>query len=986
MKAKASIHPFLLSVIILILSVNFSYCYAQSPYYNELKKLVQSFKTDPRGPFQAIRWFCPDGSILPPTQRCPQPGGIQHALHKDVVQEIAQQQGIYFGQILAGTAYADFFDHANQNSRLNQYQLEKYLQSVDDGWILRRARYYRGAFQAEDEESWGLKFLTWLVSQDDILRSQYFLVRQSFRDIPHQANDHRLNNIRGLAKTIADSLPAFNDLRIKIHGQPDNQDAQRVRSFRLSNQQKISPGLQQKLLTLEKDIESVYQSTNLVMLKKYLKQLSPTSPIYDELNAIINTYTASNKAIKDPQAMLKAALKDISKLMLNIRQNILLISKPAERVSFIDLSIDLEDILFRNINNWRAQTFGELFEKSYSICQAAAGAGLMELWEWKKIEPVLKPESGTNKINLLTLLEKIDQTQRAVEWCTGMVRANYEPVVNIYYNFEPLVTGFFDDRIRSSILLQFGELVGRLKENLIKFTGSSNYVMGIKNQNHINGLNPGFAFGELEVIDSPIEQLNTSANKIYIMQRPPMDLKPVAGIATVTEGNIVSHVQLLCKNLGIPNSVLTMQNLKDLIPFSGKKVFYAVSPQGTVVMKPENEMTNEEIELIQQRSRREERIAIPVDKIDLSRIELINLRSLRPKDSGKICGPKAANLALLKQLFPDNVVEGIVIPFGIFRRHFDQQIPEKGMTYWKFLQNIFQIAEADRNRGISNEQVDKQLLSRLAELREVVSKMEFLPDFSQSLKDKFIKIFGARMGQIAVFIRSDTNMEDLKDFTGAGLNLTVFNAVEADKIFQAIRDVWASPFTERSYRWRQKFLLNPENVFPSILIIPTVNVDKSGVLITAGLVSSDPKDVTIAFNRGAGGAVEGQIAETYLLKKNGENRLLFPSRESTFIKLPTTGGTKKATTFFQQPILDEKELTQLRAFADELITKLSSTKGGKKEGPFDVELGSKDKTIWLFQVRPYVENKRARSSAYLQTLDPKFDKNIIIELNEILEK
>ncbi|MDW7680380.1 MAG: hypothetical protein SCK70_07425 [bacterium] len=97
MKAKASIHPFLLSVIILILSANFSHCYAQSLDYNELKKLVQSFKTDPRGPFQAIRWFCPDGSILPPNQRCPQPGGIQHALHKDVVQKITQQQGIYFG-------------------------------------------------------------------------------------------------------------------------------------------------------------------------------------------------------------------------------------------------------------------------------------------------------------------------------------------------------------------------------------------------------------------------------------------------------------------------------------------------------------------------------------------------------------------------------------------------------------------------------------------------------------------------------------------------------------------------------------------------------------------------------------------------------------------------------------------------------------------------------------------------------------------------
>ncbi|HDP98440.1 MAG TPA: hypothetical protein ENN22_04550 [bacterium] len=172
----------------------------------------------------------------------------------------------------------------------------------------------------------------------------------------------------------------------------------------------------------------------------------------------------------------------------------------------------------------------------------------------------------------------------------------------------------------------------------------------------------------------------------------------------------------------------------------------------------------------------------------------------------------------------------------------------------------------------------------------------------------------------------------------------------------------------------------------AILIIPTVNVDKSGVLITAGLVSSDPKDVTMAFNRGAGGAVEGQIAETYLLKSDGKNRLLSPSRETTFISLPSAVGVKKVTTFFQQPILDEQELDQLRTFADELVAKLSSAKAGKKQGPFDVELGFKDKSIWLFQVRPYVENKRVRLSAYLQSLDPEFNKKTMMDLNKKLAK
>ena len=39
-------------------------------------------------------------------------------------------------------------------------------------------------------------------------------------------------------------------------------------------------------------------------------------------------------------------------------------------------------------------------------------------------------------------------------------------------------------------------------------------------------------------------------------------MKPVAGIASVSEGNLVSHVQLLARNLGIPNAVLSPRALR----------------------------------------------------------------------------------------------------------------------------------------------------------------------------------------------------------------------------------------------------------------------------------------------------------------------------------------------------------------------------------------------------------------------------------------
>ena len=161
--------------------------FCQTLSNNKVASLIKEFKKDPRGPYQAIRWFCPDGSVNPADRPCPQPGGIQHALPKDIVRVIEKERDLYLGQILAGSSFEEFFDEGSQNSRLKQYQVEKYLKAVDDGWILRRARYYRGALQDEDESAWGKAFLTWLLSTDEAVGSRFFLVRKAVRDIPHRA-------------------------------------------------------------------------------------------------------------------------------------------------------------------------------------------------------------------------------------------------------------------------------------------------------------------------------------------------------------------------------------------------------------------------------------------------------------------------------------------------------------------------------------------------------------------------------------------------------------------------------------------------------------------------------------------------------------------------------------------------------------------------------------------------------------------------------
>ena len=227
-------------------------------------------------------------------------------------------------------------------------------------------------------------------------------------------------------------------------------------------------------------------------------------------------------------------------------------------------------------------------------------------------------------------------------------------------------------------------------------------------------------------------------------------------------------------------------------------------------------------------------------------------------------------------------------------------------------------------------------------------------------------------------------MEDLKDFTGAGLNLTLFNVVDKQKILQGIKDVWASPYSERSYKWRQRYLLNPENVYPSILVIPSVDVDYSGVLITRGISTDNDDDLTIAFSRGAGGAVEGQAAESYLLKFDGENLLLSPAREPFYNKLPAKGGTEKKFATFEKSIFSENNLAQVRDFAERIKKDMAKIAETKSAGPYDIELGFKNNKIWLFQIRPFVENKNALKTEYLNSITPNIQSDKLISLNTTL--
>ncbi|QJP33728.1 phosphoenolpyruvate synthase [Nonlabens sp. Ci31] len=945
-----------------------------------VKEMIQQYRELDRGPYKSINWFCPDGTVRDSKDPCPESigEGMQHASYKFEVKELAKQRHIFFGEILASNDVWDFWDGTNNHSRLKQYQLGKYLESVDNGWIQERSRFYRGARQIEDEEEWGRKFYYTILADNDLIERDFFLIRESLRDLPHDGDTNLAQDIRSLSKVLAERHTKFMDLRIKIHGNPQAQDVESVKEWLDKNEAKISDTSKKDFNKLMSDMQEFFQPVSVSDLHKMVADWNKNDYIRTQAEWFSKFYANEN----DPAIIVPAA----ANLMCDIRTNIKDDKRGTRRTNALELSLRLEELIFQQAGSWEPVDLQEHLDKIYSLSEALASAGYVEMWEWNAIEQELFIPKG-KIIKAHELLDFINTGRSQVEWGTGMVHSIYGDVVEEYSKFEPKAYGFYDDRIRSSLLLPLGDAIGNLGGLVSRQIGLTSEIAGVDNVSSIRGLNPGYTKGKLVVVAGNAEGMQVDPNKIYIFDHPPSDLKPVSGIATVSEGNLVSHVQLLARNLAIPNAAISSDNLNDLKDLDGQEIFYAVSNQGTVVLKPASNMSAIENALFNKANKKEKKtIRIPEGKLKLEGKLPLDMAAVGSADSGILCGPKAANLGQLKQLFPDKVVNGIVIPFGVFKDHMNQQMPETSCSYWDFLMSAFAKAKQLKEEGKSEQEIVDYQLEELKTLRAAIAIMPFKKSFISALEDDFKSILGDQLGNVPVFLRSDTNMEDLEEFTGAGLNLTVFNALEREKVINGIREVWASPYTERSFKWRQVYLENPENVYPSILIIPTVDVDYSGVLITKDFIKNDPNSITVAMSRGAGGAVDGQNAETYLVDREGNGLLMSPARENKQRKLPKTGGSVMEQVDFNKPILSQDDLKTIREFAKTVHEVMPGSKDGSYTGAWDIELGFKDGKLYLFQIRPFVENNQAVNSEYLNSIDANVNVNTELLLHKPIAK
>jgi len=947
---------------------------AELPDDATLRSWVLEMKKSSRGPFKHLRWFCTDGTILPPKEYACKDhgGGVQHGEWTDQV-KLMRNNGYYIANVFADIKPELFIEDPQHLEILKQMILEQFLIDADDGWIMRRARYYRGALQTENETYGRRSLLLELLKDPNLRKQQFALLRQAVRYLPHGRSGAPISKMRQLALSIAEQDENFDKLRIKLHVHPELNDAQQVRDY-------AAKGGQKELLPeyehLAETIEAIFQPRDILPEIKFLAKKIKSSGLRRSIDKDAGLLADDN----DPVVRFEVACH----MLATIRDALSQKGSPDQMLALMDISLLLEGDLFRSGNQMieslsQATRRQRLNLLSYST-NGLYGIGLIS----SRLREALQQDFTALDKTTPSLIEyktTLEYAARVPEWADRTLRFHFSETVEHIAVIELHIHRYIHDALRGSLLLSYTAILETLLADADQQLGIYNELFGQKMAAGLRGLNPGLARGVLKFPNPDGTPKNFDPKGIYVLPSTIEDLPPVAGIITAGKGNILSHVQLLARNLGIPNVAIEKRLLNQLSSRLGQRVVLAVSARGIVRLLEDGPGWNDIFG--DNAGPRNVLIRPDLNKLDLYNQSFIRLQQLRMEDSGSVAGPKAANLGELKHHFPEAVTEGLVIPFGSYKNLLDQELKPGGPSMFSWMREQYALIKMFADNPTKQNLIIQQFLQRM---RDWIVNADPGEEFRNRLKTAMAETFGPD-GTYGVFVRSDTNVEDLPGFTGAGLNLTVANVVGFDHVLEAISRVWASPFTERAYRWRQAYMETPEHVYVSVLLLKSVPSEKSGVMVTADIDSGQPGWLTIAVNEGIGGAVSGQTAEELRVNlKSGHVRLMAHATEPKKRILLPEGGLTKIAASGTEAVLNRNDIDVLIQFAESLperFPRFKDTTGHPV--PADIEFGFYQNKLALFQIRPFLESSRARESLYLNGLDQHLmeKQDVTVDLDEI---
>ncbi len=203
----------------------------------------------------------------------------------------------------------------------------------------------------------------------------------------------------------------------------------------------------------------------------------------------------------------------------------------------------------------------------------------------------------------------------------------------------------------------------------------------------------------------------------------------------------------------------------------------------------------------------------------------------------------------------------------------------------------------------------------------------------------------------AVAVRSSANAEDLPDLSFAGQQETYLNVRGAEALVAAVKDCWASLWTDRAIAYRHQNGIDQASVAMAVVAQVMVPSEVSGILFTANPATGERSEMIVNASFGLGEAVVGGhvTPDTYVV-----------DRETLSVKETTIGpkeqkivadgaqGTRTETVSSGERVRSSLSETMLESLGATAI-KIETLYDGL---PQDVEWAIAKGKLWLLQSRP----------------------------------
>lgn len=482
-------------------------------------------------------------------------------------------------------------------------------------------------------------------------------------------------------------------------------------------------------------------------------------------------------------------------------------------------------------------------------------------------------------------------------------------------------------------------------------------------------LNPGKALGRLRAFrneaDYRVARASLEWFDILVMHRVPDDLPRLAGIINAEPTTPLSHTNVLASGWQIPNAVqvgvfeqIANQGL------DGAWVHYEVDANGTSIVLVRAEAPKEALARPTWSLHR-----IQIEEPETANTAIQDLATLRMSDRYKY-GTKAANLGEICHVLA-NGSERLLGFYKVRRAPRPNLLPhlakflgvaensDLSRAAWQFLRTHVTVP-----RGIAIPfSIQQEFLQSSPRIQQAIGKLKMALELEARQVDALCLgvqqlIRSTRMpdtirlkidaqianhlaGVSSFVVRSSSNAEDLENFSAAGIYESINHVTTAEKVFEGIKEVWASLCSPRSVRLRSEVGISLDDSYMGVVVQEEVPSSAGGVLVTTNPMKKGSDFRNVYLN------VSMKSVENIVHGSELPHQYLFNTVEGGGMTLAVPEGSTPLTA-------DLRERLQNLAFAGRLLQSHFSPDYTFGQ-PVDIEWLAQDQDgqIVLLQLRPY---------------------------------